>query len=46
MWQAFKALSEEEKKSLNEKERASRDSLGVHHIVSCFSAWADEEHPH
>jgi hypothetical protein len=42
---AWKALSEEDTKSLQAKERASRAAVGVKGIVYCDSAWADEEHP-
>jgi hypothetical protein len=46
MWQAYNGLPEEERKALDEKQLASLDALGAKNIVSCFSAWADEEHPY
>jgi hypothetical protein len=42
---AWKALSEDERKALQEKERASREAVGAEAIVFCDSAWADEAHP-
>jgi len=42
---AWKALSEEERKALEEKERATQEAVGAKDIVFCDSAWADESHP-
>jgi hypothetical protein len=42
---AWKALSEDERKALHEKEQASRQAVGAKAIVFCDSAWADEAHP-
>jgi hypothetical protein len=42
---AWKALSEDERKALFDKEHASREAVGAKTIVSCASAWADEAHP-
>jgi hypothetical protein len=46
MWQAYNALSEVQKKDLNEKQMASLKTVGAQQIVGCFSAWADEAHPY
>jgi hypothetical protein len=46
MWQAYNALSETQKKDLNGKQAASLKAVGAQEILSCFSAWADEEHPY
>jgi len=42
---AWKALPEDERKALQEKDRASREAVGAKSIVLCDSAWADESHP-
>jgi hypothetical protein len=46
MWQAYNALSEAQKKDLNEKQVASFKAVGAQQIAYCFSAWADEQHPY
>jgi hypothetical protein len=46
MWQAYRGLPDEQRKALDKKEAASRETVGVKSIVGCFSAWADEEHPY
>jgi len=43
--QAWKALSEAERKALMDQEQASREAVGAKVIVVCNSAWADEAHP-
>ena len=43
--QAWKALSEADRKALGEQEEASRAEVKAKWIVACNSAWADEEHP-
>jgi hypothetical protein len=42
---AWKALSEDEKKALQDQERASEEAVGAKVIVFCESAWANEAHP-
>lgn len=42
---AMAAVSEAERKALEEKEAASRQALNIKGIVVCDSAWADEDHP-
>ena len=42
---AWRTVSEDERKAVQEKERASREAVGAKEIVSCDSAWTDEMHP-
>jgi hypothetical protein len=46
MWQAYRALPDEQRNDLNRKQVASLEAVGAKQIVNCFSAWADEEHPY
>jgi hypothetical protein len=46
MWQAYRALTDEQRNDLNRKQVASLEAVGAKQIVDCFSAWADEEHPY
>jgi len=46
MWQAYNALSEEERNDLTGKMNASTENVGGKTILACYSAWADEEHPY
>ena len=43
--QAWKALSETERSTLIEQEKASRAEVKAEEILFCNSAWADEQHP-
>ncbi len=42
---AWKALSEADRKALEDKEQASREAVGSKFLLGCNSAWADETHP-
>jgi len=43
--QAWAALTEADRKALMEKEAASQKAHNAKFILTCDSAWADEEHP-
>ena len=42
---AWNALSEAERKALNDQERSASEAVGAKALVMCDSAWADEMHP-
>jgi hypothetical protein len=42
---AWKALSETERKTIEDKQQAAVDVVGGTFVVRCDSAWADEMHP-
>ena len=43
--QAWKAMPQAERDEMNKKQMASLDAVCGKTILSCYSAWTDEEHP-